>query len=992
LKHDGRLDSVRKIPVDLVAKGLGLQIGRRGDIGPCPACGAERSGSSDARGPLRYKPAAGWWCVSCGAKGDAIDLAAQAIERCRGRDLSADGMASVLAWYADRGWCSHEADGPDAPQPELPQRPEPGPEVRIPFAELGALWSRVEMPKAGPEVDWLRARGYDVDALRRAQCVGVLPSDYDWPAWWPRRLTSWPVVALLREGNGRPAGLHGRAITADAERKTTTPLSTAAGYSYSGLWMMNEPARLMVLGQAEGPVHQVLVVEGITDFMRAASLAAAVGVQTPILGGISGSFGRLDEVQAPAGCRFYIATDHDPVDRHGRRAGDVYAEQARAVCPGRCWRVLPPDEGQDLDDIARHWSDIAQLMDLAWPLEPPADAEQPPPPSAPPADDSTKTSGGDEAEAWMRGVIESIQTATERTERLGILASAIGQREQLAAVPASVVTQAALALDTLRMKGYGADLKREARQARRDAEAEARRRRFHVVGPYGIDDGDDRSDLNAADKDLRSITAKAWAAIEATNDPPRLFLYAGAPHRIELPDGRLVVAILTKDRMTHELARAARWYRVQQRQEGPAKVATYPPKEVVADVLAEPEPPLPVLKTVVESPVFTPDGRLLSESGFDDASGIYVRLPDDFEMPDVAEHPNQDDIDGALELFHNLVYDFPFDGLPETSHALALFLLPYARELIAGPTPLHLIEKPTPGTGASLLVESLLLPALASRPSAMAESRDDEEWRKRLTAVLGGGERVVFIDNVKLRLDAPSLAIALTAPSWTDRRLQVSELVRYPIRNIWIATGNNPGVSDEIMRRTVRIRLDARQDEPWLRDDEVFRHHDLRAWAAEHRGELCWSACTMLQAWLDRGRPQPDKPRKLGMFEDWSRVIGGTLHACGVPGFLENLVDFYSASDAEGAAIRAFLAAWWENKTSIDGRTTVDAAASDLFAYAEKIDGLPINSSTERGQRIRLGKLLGKLRGQVRRVDDEMSVRVVSVEGRRHQEWRLELC
>ena len=30
-------------------------------------------------------------------------------------------------------------------------------------------------------------------------------------------------------------------------------------------------------------------------------------------------------------------------------------------------------------------------------------------------------------------------------------------------------------------------------------------------------------------------------------------------------------------------------------------------------------------------------------------------------------------------------------------------LLPFVRELIDGPTPLHLIEKPTPGTGGTLL-------------------------------------------------------------------------------------------------------------------------------------------------------------------------------------------------------------------------------------------------------------------------------------------------
>jgi len=48
----------------------------------------------------------------------------------------------------------------------------------------------------------------------------------------------------------------------------------------------------------------------------------------------------------------------------------------------------------------------------------------------------------------------------------------------------------------------------------------------------------------------------------------------------------------------------------------------------------------------------------------------------------------------------------------------------------------------------------------------------------------------------------------------------------------WVATGNNPASSGEVARRTVRIRLDARQDRPYLRGGS--RHADLGAWALEH--------------------------------------------------------------------------------------------------------------------------------------------------------------
>src|SRR5206468_1973655 len=95
---------------------------------------------------------------------------------------------------------------------------------------------------------------------------------------------------------------------------------------------------------------------------------------------------------------------------------------------------------------------------------------------------------------------------------------------------------------------------------------------------------------------------------------------------------------------------------------------------------------------------------------------------------------------------------------------------------------------------------------------------------------------------------------------------------------------------------------------PWLRNG--FRHPDLRAWGHGHRAELVWAALTIGQAWIAAGRS--DGRTVLGMFESWSKVIGGILEVAGIAGFLGNLSEFYDAADVEGAEVRGFLAAWWE--------------------------------------------------------------------------------
>jgi putative DNA primase/helicase len=97
------------------------------------------------------------------------------------------------------------------------------------------------------------------------------------------------------------------------------------------------------------------------------------------------------------------------------------------------------------------------------------------------------------------------------------------------------------------------------------------------------------------------------------------------------------------------------------------------------------------------------------------------------------------------------------------------------------------------GPGKTLLAQALTVPALGtSELAAMAEARDFDEWRKRLTAKLRGAPEFLLIDNIRRRLDSPALAMTLTAMVVEDRLLGVSEMARLPVRCAFLATANNP--------------------------------------------------------------------------------------------------------------------------------------------------------------------------------------------------------
>jgi hypothetical protein len=464
-----------------------------------------------------------------------------------------------------------------------------------------------------------------------------------------------------------------------------------------------------------------------------------------------------------------------------------------------------------------------------------------------------------------------------------------------------------------------------------------------------------RPQIDAGNKDLEETSGFAWAALKYANVPPFLFRFGRTMVRIEGgEDGSVPVAqTLNEDRLRHQLARSADWIKCTERD---GVKAAAPPLDVVRDMLAAPEYPLPPLTSIVQTPVFAPDGTLQTERGYCSAGKTFYVPAPGFTVPPVSPTPTADEIARAkATILDDLVVDFPFLSRAERANAIALFLDYYVRNLIDGPTPLRMIEAPKPGSGKGLLADAVLRPAVGQRVSVMPAPTDDDEWRKRITAQLMLMPAAILIDNVTDALDSGSLSSALTALWWTDRRLGANEMVHIPVRALWLCTANNPTMSTELARRTVRIRLDAKVDRPWQRTE--FKHEDLRTWIDEHRGDLVWSALTLIQHWIAEGMPLGTV--KIGSFERWAAVLGGILGVAGIDGFLGNLEAFYEASDLEGAIWRQFVAIWFEKF----GEGEVGVA--DLFHLALTVDGLDLGKGNERAQKTSFGVQLNKHRDQV---------------------------
>jgi hypothetical protein len=462
---------------------------------------------------------------------------------------------------------------------------------------------------------------------------------------------------------------------------------------------------------------------------------------------------------------------------------------------------------------------------------------------------------------------------------------------------------------------------------------------------------------------LPDITAEGVAALVAANTPPVLFVRQGSLARVRADErGRPIIDRVTEALLRHQLARAAQFVKVRKRDE---TIPVPPPPEVVQDVLALGCWTFPALEGVVEVPILRPDGTVLDQPGYDPETRLIYQPRPDLRLPPIPRSPTLTEVRKARDVILDLIDELPFVDDASLANAVGLMLTPILRPAIAGQVPLALLDKPKRGTGASLLGQVITIIASGSETDLTTAPRDDEEWRKKITAGLLAGSTMFFFDDVQHTLSSPSLAAALTSPVWTDRVLGRSELARdLPQRATWIATGNNLKVGGDLARRSYWVRLDAQCARPWQR--KGFRHRDLPRYVRAHRGELLAALLTLARGWFAAGCPRANVP-VLGGFEQWTENVGGVLAFAGAEAFLANLGELYEQVDEDEVAWELFLRAWYGRYGSEPmtvAQVSADLRATDTFAQTlpgDLADALVGKGSFAK----KFGKVLGKQVGAI---------------------------
>jgi hypothetical protein len=299
----------------------------------------------------------------------------------------------------------------------------------------------------------------------------------------------------------------------------------------------------------------------------------------------------------------------------------------------------------------------------------------------------------------------------------------------------------------------------------------------------------------------------------------------------------------------------------------------------------------PEIRYFFNHPVFDHNFQWL-ESGYHEEHGILV-CGDSFEpcSLDPVETPpaeGEATIEQILDLLPPMTREWvagfhwnrPVDLINYLGAALMIPLMPL---LVKDGHPGVIFWGNQPGIGKSLAAQCLSVLKDGQQASPTSVDQGSRELENQIASELNDGRTVLFIDNLKGELNSASLEASITSSTIGIRGFRVQQKLRRPNDILWLFTTNEVNPSDDILTRSIHIRLRYEG----LPDTHRFKlsEEDLIAHVENHRADILAELAGMVVRWLDEGMPISQSPSR---FQRFGKVVGSVLACSGLNGFLSN--------------------------------------------------------------------------------------------------------
>jgi hypothetical protein len=178
------------------------------------------------------------------------------------------------------------------------------------------------------------------------------------------------------------------------------------------------------------------------------------------------------------------------------------------------------------------------------------------------------------------------------------------------------------------------------------------------------------------------------------------------------------------------------------------------------------------------------------------------------------------------------------------------------------------------GSGKTTVIHMISMAVLGRRAPACAWSPSEEERRKALFASLGEGVALLVWDNIArgAAISCASIERALTAESYKDRVLGVSENRIVPATTVQVFTGNNVTPRGDMASRSLLVRLAVDRPDP---ENREYKHADPIAWTEANRGRILSALFMVLLH--NRRLYDTNLPPAETRFKMWWHLVGSPI-------------------------------------------------------------------------------------------------------------------
>ena len=432
--------------------------------------------------------------------------------------------------------------------------------------------------------------------------------------------------------------------------------------------------------------------------------------------------------------------------------------------------------------------------------------------------------------------------------------------------------------------------------------------------------------------ELHNIATEAEAALIASDT--QFYVRSGRLMRPVIDDmpashGRRTkvarLAEVTGPVVIDHLSRSAVWLKFDGRTK--KLVAADPKPEVASTILSrDGEWKFPRLAGVITTPTLRPDGTVLMEPGYDEATQLLLLDPP--AMHPIADKPSKKQALSALAFLDTLLDEFPFVDAASRSVALSALITPVVRGAISV-SPMHVTQAPVAGSGKSYIIELASAINSGEHAPVLSAGKSEEEMEKRLVGALLSGQTFISLDNVNGELGGDFLCQVIERPVVAARPLGQSAFIKIESRATCFATGNNIRLVGDMTRRVIVCSLDPDMERPELR---TFKEDPFDA-VLKERGKYVSAALTVVRAYVVAGFPGALPP--LASFEEWSRFVRSALVWLGRPDPIETMERARADDPVKTALINLYNA--WYDAVQSNSQTTSEIAAVSTSRIFESL-------------------------------------------------------